>query len=84
MTISIDDRLENLFNELKNLGYDVHKFSERVISDAYIYSEKDIPLYQLNNSLSAKDTGSLIINCDNLSLNDIIYSLHHKTYSPLF
>lgn len=84
MVISIDDSLVDLYNQLKKLGYDVHKISENITSDAYIYSEKTTPLYKLNSMIEAKEGGSLMINCDNMDLKDIIYSIHHKTYTPLF
>ncbi|SEF98413.1 Uncharacterised protein family (UPF0180) [Caloramator fervidus] len=84
MIISVEDSLENIYQELKNLGYEVYKISQNIPSDIYIYSETNTPLIKLNSIIQAKDQGSFILNCDNMNLQDIIFSIHHKTYSPLF
>ena len=84
MKISIEDELLNLKKGLISLGYEVYNFSENVSTDAYIYSEKKTGLHNLSNSIDPAENGSLLINADGKTLNEIQYILSHRLYSPLF
>ena len=83
MRISIDGNLLTLKNYLQNKGYEVIDASEGLVSDIYIYSESGSAFNQFKNSIPG-DSGSFIINVDNLSLTEIEYALKHRTYTPIF
>ncbi|MDF2674283.1 MAG: hypothetical protein K0R09_2551 [Clostridiales bacterium] len=84
MKISIEDELVNLKKDLMNLGYEVYNFSQNVTSDAYIYSEEKTGLHNFSNSIEPTLDGSLLIDADGKSINEIQYILSHRLYSPLF
>lgn len=84
MKISIEDKLTGLKKGLIDFGYEVYNFSENVSSDAYIYSEKNTGLHNLSSSINPVLSGSLLVDADGKSLNDIQYILSHRLYSPLF
>jgi hypothetical protein len=83
--ISVEDRLDKLYNELKRLNYNVYKFSDGVVSDVVIYSGE----YNSFNSISSagiadSDTETFLINGDNLKGSDVQNIIETKLYSPLF
>lgn len=84
MKVSIEDNLVNIKNELKSLGYEVYNFSENVTSDAYIYSEKNTGLHNLNNWIKPGQDGSLLVDVDGKTLGELQYILSNRLYSPLF
>lgn len=84
MKISIEDELLSLKKGLMSLGHEVYNFSENVSTDAYIYSEKKTGLHNLSNSIEPTVEGSLLIDADGKSINEIQYILSHRLYSPLF
>lgn len=84
MIISVEDSLLELKNFLISKGIEVHNLSEKIVSDAYIYSMKNNDTINFYNSVEGKREGSLIINADNKSFNEILYFLNHRTYSSLF
>lgn len=84
MKITVQDYLNNIYNRLKILGYDVHYSKEGVLSDIYIYSENKEGLNATYNSIMPTNTGCLLINSDNKEIKDIMYSVQHRIYSPLF
>lgn len=84
MIISIEDHLVELKRKLIELGYEVYNFSDKIPSEAYIYSEKVTGLHSLNNSIIPDAKGSLLVDADGKSLNDIDYILSHRVYTPLF
>ncbi|MCX7951215.1 MAG: YkuS family protein [Clostridiales bacterium] len=84
MIISVQDNLKELMLNLESLGYTVHKFSDKKASDVYIYSGRDTKMSNMTNSIDAAERGTLLINADNKSLNEILYAINNRTYSPLF
>lgn len=84
MIISIQDNLIDLYDGLTDMGYRVHRLSENVVSDAYIYSEIDLGLSKIYNMVPPGKNGSLLINADNRSIDDVAYMISHRIYSPLF
>jgi hypothetical protein len=84
MLISVADDLHDIKKRLELFGYEIHNFSERLPSDIYIYSEKSIGFANMYNEAVPKDNGSFLINADGKGINDILYSIKHRTYSPLF
>ncbi|MCX7885124.1 MAG: YkuS family protein [Caloramator sp.] len=84
MIVSVEDSLVELKNFLKSKNIEVHNISEKILSDAYIYSTKNNNILDLYDFVEGKNEGSLIINADNKSLNEILYFLNHRSYSSLF
>lgn len=84
MKISIEDQLAHLKNGLIELGYEVYNFSDNISSEAYIYSEKNTGLHNLNNSITPDSNGALLIDADGKSLSEIQDILNNRLYSPLF
>lgn len=84
MKISIEDQMNDLKKALTDMGYEVYSFSENVPSEAYIYSEKGTGLHNLNNLVNPDSNGSLLVDADGKSLNEIHYILSHRVYTPLF
>jgi hypothetical protein len=84
MIVSVQDNLDEVFSKLRDMGYRVHKLSENIVSDAYIYSEKSVGLSNFYNMIPAGDKGSLLIDSDGKSTDDLLYMLNHRIYSPLF
>lgn len=83
MIISIDDRLEKLYSDLKFRNYDVHRFSEGVPGDVVIYSGDTTHLRSLNSGYS-QDSGVFLIDGDNIMAGDIERIIKCRTYSSLF
>lgn len=84
MKISIENDLTDLKKALKLKGYDICNLSEGQISDVYIYSEKNLGLVNLYKNISSVESGSLIINAYGKSIEDIIYTINTRLYTPLF
>lgn len=84
MIISVQDNLKEVILNLQSLGYNVHKFSEGVPSDIYIYKDEELGLSNLTNHIRTPDRGALLINIDNKSMKEILYAINNRTYSPLF
>lgn len=84
MIISVQDNLVDLYEGLRDMGYRVHRLSENVVSDAYIYSETSFGLGNLYDMVPPRENGSLLINADNRSIDDLAYMINHRIYSPLF
>lgn len=96
-TIAISRSLGELGESLENLGYEVF-FEDDIRSevDVFIYSsqENSQPLYtpaQLTGTaffpqtgLESHHIGTLLINGANKTLDEILYILENKFYSPLF
>lgn len=85
MIISVDDNLLQLYNDLKSMGYDVHKMSEKVMSDTLIYSGQRNNFTSIYATFPAQDErGVFIINGDNKTSNEIINMIKERSYSSLF
>lgn len=84
MVISIDDSLIDLKKYLKKIGYDVHNKSENVVSDVYIYSEKNTGLANLYDTIEANEGGSFLIDADGKTFDEIINCINHRLYTSLF
>lgn len=84
MKISVENSLIEIKRQLTDLGYDVYNLNEGIISDIYIYSEKRRGLFNLYNDIMGSDNGSFIIDADKKTIQEIIYLIHNRVYSPLF
>lgn len=84
MKISVENNLIELKRQLTNQGYDVYNLNEGIISDIYIYSERESGLLNLYNNVIGSDNGSFIIDADKKTIQDILYLIHNRVYSPLF
>jgi hypothetical protein len=84
MEISIENNLVELKRNLESKGYVIHNFSERLISDVYIYSEENPGLINLFRNLPGNLNGSLVINAYGKTDDEIVYSIKNRIYSPLF
>ncbi|QCX33603.1 hypothetical protein FDN13_07755 [Caloramator sp. E03] len=84
MIVSVDNNLVDLKKFLIKNGIEVYNISDGVVSDAYIYSMKNNDILKFYNSIHGKGEGSLIINADGKSFQDILYFLNHRVYSSLF
>jgi hypothetical protein len=83
--ISIEDKFDSLYNELREKGYEVYRFSEGKVSDVIIYSGKTTHINSLTMAERYGDSeGAFLINGDNLGgaqVQDIIMS---RSYSSIF
>ncbi|HBM80797.1 MAG: YkuS family protein [Clostridiales bacterium] len=79
-SINIDENLEYLSDELKNMGYAVYRISDKKYADVVIYSGKVTHLSSLDSSLG----GVFLINGDGKSGADIENIIKCRAYSPLF
>lgn len=84
MKISVENNLGEIKKKLVEEGYKVYDFSDNEISDIYIYSEDSTGLLNLNRNINGNVNGSLIINAYEKSINEIMYSVKKRLYSPLF
>jgi hypothetical protein len=84
MKVSIEDNLTALKGYLTGMGHEVYKFSDNVVSDAYIYSERNTGLINMANMINGTGMGSLLIDADGKSPEEIQSILSHRVYSPLF
>lgn len=84
MKISVENDLLEIKNYLISKGYNIYDLSEGVVSDVYIYSEKKIGLLNLYKNISSTDKGSLIINAQGKTIEEIIYTINNRVYTPLF
>jgi hypothetical protein len=84
MKISIENNLVGLKNILESKGYETYNFSDKVMSDVYIYSEENPGLVNLFKGIPGNSNGSLIINAYGKTNDEIIYSIKNRLYSPLF
>lgn len=82
--ISIQDDLMYLADKLEHEGYEIHSFSENIVSDVYIYSQSINGMNDIYNSITPSEEGSFILNADGMSINEIITSIRSRTYTPLF
>lgn len=83
MIVSISDDLKKLSSVLMKHGFEIHNINEGIRSDAYIYSNNSQSLMNLNESIASSNE-SFIINADNKSLDEILFALKNRVYSPLF
>lgn len=85
MIISIEDSLTHIYDNLRNSGYKVYKFSENKPADVVIYSGSKNYLSSIRSS-SAMDNDSMVflIDGDNKSSNEIIDIINRKAYSSIF
>lgn len=84
MKISVENSLIDIKTKLAKEGYEVYDFSDRVPSDIYIYSEENVGLVNMYRGFEPNSNGSLLINAYGKSINDILYSIKRRIYSPLF
>lgn len=85
MVISVEDRLDKLYNELKKIGYDIYKFSDGVISDVIIYSGQYNSFSSINAAgIASSNTETFLINGDNLKAKDVQNIIETRLYSSLF
>lgn len=84
MVISVEAKFTKLKEQLRGLGFIVYDINERIPSDAYIYSEGETGFKNISNIAVPDGEGAILINGDNKELSEIIYTLKHKLYSPLF
>lgn len=85
MIISLEDKLEKLYHDLKNMGYEVHWLSENVASDVIIYSGNETHIESLNVPKSSVSSGGVfLINGDNLNVSEILKIIKNRTYTSLF
>jgi len=79
--IAVERGMELLKVELEKMGYIVHYIDEKVPCDVFIFRSN------LNNSLSSvlpNSHGSLILNGDRKSVEEIDQIIKRGLYSPLF
>jgi hypothetical protein len=84
MKISIENDLSELKNSLIKQGFNIFDLSQGIISDVYIYSEQSLGLVNLYKNISSTDQGSLIINAQGKTIEEIIYTINNRVYTPLF
>ncbi|KPU42943.1 hypothetical protein OXPF_37120 [Oxobacter pfennigii] len=85
MIISVEDRFEKLYMDLKAAGHEVYKLSENKTSEVVIYSGYNTHIAAINaSSLTSGNTGVFLINGDNKDAYQIDSMLRNKTYSSLF
>jgi hypothetical protein len=84
MRIFVEENLVGLKAYLKSKGYYIVNAGDKISSDVHIYSQTNIDFYSLESSILPCGEGSLIINADNLSFNEIEYMIKHRVYTPLF
>jgi len=85
MVISVDEKLEDLYNELKSMGYEVYKFGDNRASDVVIYSGKNNSFASLvNGGVPSNSGGAFLINGDNLRGEDVEIMIKNKAYSAIF
>ncbi len=83
MIVSVDDRLVEVQEYLGKKGYSVYRFSDRVVSDVYIYSNGDEGLAQITSSVMGNENGSFLIDADGKSFRELEYMINRRVYSPL-
>ncbi len=85
MIISVDDSLVELYEGLKDSGYEVYKLSDNKDSDVVIYSSYGTDHALLNIPLFTEyEGGVFLINGDGRAQSEIEGMIRQRTYSPLF
>ena len=92
MIIEIEKGLESIKEELEKRGYKTFYTGENQIADAILYSGDDFPqvsysrsyIELLSETNNKSSRGALLINVDNKDIDEIVYILNNRRYSPLF
>jgi hypothetical protein len=85
MIISVEDSLAELYSSLKEIGYQVYKFSDNIISDVVVYSGIKNHLSTLSNSaLLNNGSAVFLIDGDNKEGSEVAGMIKNRTYSSLF
>lgn len=85
MIVSVEDKYEALYNELRGMGYKVYRFSDNMPSDVVIYCGSSTHLTSLNAStITNASGGTFLINGDNKSAAEIDDMIRNKSYTSLF
>lgn len=82
MIISVDDNLNYLIGDLRRLGYTVYTLSQNHISDYVIYSGKNTHFSSI--SVTGSSLGTMLINGDSLSTEQLLNIISSRSYSTLF
>lgn len=92
MIVEIEKGLESIKEELEKRGYETFYSGENKIADAILYSGEDFPRVSYDRPyievLSARNNrssrGALLINVDKKDIDEIVFILNNRRYSPLF
>jgi hypothetical protein len=84
MIISVEDRFNGLYNDLRKMGYDVRRLSENASCDVTIYSGQNTHINSLGSGIGGDSGGVLLINGDYKNAVEIDSIIRTKTYSSLF
>lgn len=85
MIISVEDKYDWLYDELRSMGHEVYRFSENVPSDVIVYSGMSTHITSLNNlQVTNNGIGAFLINGDGKSGPEINSMITNKSYSSLF
>lgn len=83
MVVFVDDNLRDVKNYLESIGYEV-KSPGNGRGDVYIYSGSKGSISNIQSTIDTGTNGCFLINADEMTIDEILYSLNHRTYSPLF
>lgn len=85
MVVAVTPGLNNLANQLRELGYEVvtyGKYNHPI--DALVYSGEILAETNVVSANTGSSYGVLMINAKNKSLKQVDNSLKNRTYTPLF
>lgn len=82
MIVSVDDGLNDLYDGLKESGYQTYKISQGIASDIVIYS-RGLNSAFVNMSVPIS-SGTLMVNGDNMDMPQITSIIETRAYSSIF
>lgn len=81
--VALQEGLTDIRNKLEERGYEVVDFNDSGYVDAVIYLNNSSGFKNINNSQD-DNSGAVIINAKNRSIDDLVYIIETRRYERLF
>ncbi|QUH25158.1 YkuS family protein [Serpentinicella alkaliphila] len=81
--VALQEGLKDIKNELEERGYEVVDFNDSRHVDAVIYLNNSNGFMNINNT-QGDNSGAVIINARNRSIDDLVYIIETRRYERLF
>lgn len=82
--VAVQENLTKIKEELKQRGYEVVGFNDSGFIDAVIYVDDTSGFKNINDSKEINNSGTVIINAKNRSIEDLEYIIQTRRYEKLF
>ncbi|SET71932.1 Uncharacterised protein family (UPF0180) [Natronincola peptidivorans] len=82
--IAIQDNLTEIKTALQEKGYELVSFQDQGRIDAIVYLDDYSGIKNLNDTGETNNYGSILINANNKSIEEIQYIIENRRYGSLF